>query len=71
MHNKTLPTLNNNKIHCTLLYFWMRVKRASVGTEDREMSHVLSGTGWAGFTMLLRMERNLKLMNCLFLEFSI
>jgi hypothetical protein len=38
---------------------------------QREMSHVLSVTGWEGFTMLLRMERNLKLMNRLFLEFSI
>jgi hypothetical protein len=71
MHNKTLPTLNNNKIPCTLLYLWMRVKRANVGTEDREMSHVLSVKGRAGFTMLLRMEHNLKLMNLLFLEFSI
>jgi hypothetical protein len=49
----------------------MLVKRASVGTEDREVSHVLSVTGWEGFTMLLRMERNLKLTNRLFLEFSI
>jgi hypothetical protein len=38
---------------------------------QEEMSDVLSVTGWAGFTMLLRMESNLKLMNRLFLEFSI
>jgi hypothetical protein len=42
-----------------------------MGTEDKEMSHVLSVMGQEGFTMLLRMERNLKLMNRLFLEFSI
>jgi hypothetical protein len=35
------------------------------------MSHVLSVTGRECFTVLLRMERNLKLMNRLFLEISI
>jgi hypothetical protein len=34
------------------------------------MSHVLSVTGREGFTLLLRMERNLKRINHLFLEFS-
>jgi hypothetical protein len=38
---------------------------------QREMSRVLSVTGRAGFTMLLRMERNLKLMNRLYMEFYI
>jgi hypothetical protein len=47
----------------TLEANWLRIKRASVGTEDREMSHVLSVTGQEGFTMLLRMECNFKLMN--------
>jgi hypothetical protein len=38
---------------------------------QREMSRVLSVTGRAGCTVLLRMEHDLKLMNHLFLEFSI
>jgi hypothetical protein len=38
---------------------------------QREMSHVPSMMGREGFTMLLKMEHNLKLMNRLFLGFSI
>lgn len=45
----------------------------SMDTLDRGMIHILGATEWDGmrFIMLLKMACDLKLVNCLFLEFSI
>ena len=63
------PTVQEPYMYCFALDEWAG-SIYGTNTPDKGMIHVLGGTA-GDFIMLLRMASDGKLMNCLFLEFSI